>query len=253
MNVLDEERRFWGKVLRKGADECWEWTGARGRRGHGYFRLSSEQRLVPAARYAWSIVNGPAPTGRNVRHTCESAGCCNPRHLTTQLKPQVQSVRKPRPTVAERLWASVDKGGPTPEHRPELGPCWVWTGGKDHNGYGSLQMDGRAQYAHRVAWQLEYGSPEGLFVLHSCDNPSCVRVEHLFLGTQAENMADKVRKSRQQKGERCHGAKLTDERVRAIKAELASGATHAEAAKRHGVHRRTVTDIAVGATWRHVA
>lgn len=75
--------------------------------------------------------------------------------------------------------------------------CWVWTGGKRRKGYGCLEWEGKKRGAHRVSWELHFGPvPDGLHVLHRCDNPPCIRPEHLFLGTNLENHADRVAKLR---------------------------------------------------------
>lgn len=76
--------------------------------------------------------------------------------------------------------------------------CWVWQAGiKPHNGYGAFSLNGREMVAHRVAWLLCHGEiPDGLRVLHHCDNPPCVRPDHLFLGTQKDNVLDAVAKGR---------------------------------------------------------
>lgn len=82
--------------------------------------------------------------------------------------------------------------------------CWLWTGGRNPKGYGVFKVSGVGfRGAHRVAWELANGpAPAGLCVLHHCDNPRCVRVDHLFLGTKADNSADMVAKGRQSHGER---------------------------------------------------
>lgn len=108
-------------------------------------------------------------------------------------------------SIRDRFWAAVDKTAKTPV-RPGLSPCWTWTKGKTKAGYGQLQARKISQQpllAHRVAWQLEKGEiPLGVHVLHECDNPSCVRPSHLFLGTQTDNVADRVRKGRTASGDR---------------------------------------------------
>lgn len=89
--------------------------------------------------------------------------------------------------IEDRFWAKVDRGG----------ECWLWTAGRDSSGYGSLRTGHTKVSAHRLSWQLHHGQiPPGQNVLHRCDNPRCVRPDHLFLGTQADNVADMVAKGR---------------------------------------------------------
>ena len=79
--------------------------------------------------------------------------------------------------------------------------CWIWLGPKNKAGYGKISHGSRGNalnlYAHRVSWQLHYGPiPKGLIICHRCDQPSCVNPVHLFIGTQADNLADRDRKGR---------------------------------------------------------
>ncbi len=79
--------------------------------------------------------------------------------------------------------------------------CWVWNAATDRKGYGRLKRGRHHVFAHRYAWEYAYGSiPDGLFVCHHCDNPPCVNVAHLFLGTNADNVLDMKRKGRVQSG-----------------------------------------------------
>jgi hypothetical protein len=130
--------------------------------------------------------------------------------------------------------------------------CWEWPAGK-HNGYGVFHWQGKRTGAHRVAWMTLFGNiPEGLQVCHSCDNPSCVRPDHLFLGTFSENQKDKVDKDRTPKGSIHWNAKLTEDKVRTIKKRLSFGAFKQELARTFGVAYGTINDIAMGKTWKHV-
>ena len=90
-------------------------------------------------------------------------------------------------SMSERFWSRVEKSR----------YCWNWKAHKTPRGYGGICVNGKKQRAHRVAWTLERGEiPDGIFVLHECDNPSCVRPSHLFLGTQKDNMRDMIKKGR---------------------------------------------------------
>jgi len=86
------------------------------------------------------------------------------------------------------------------EEKVELIPfstCHFWTGALDRSGYGQIYKDGKTEYAHRIAYELYIGPiANDLQVLHKCDNPICVRIEHLFLGTHQDNMDDKMKKGR---------------------------------------------------------
>lgn len=95
-----------------------------------------------------------------------------------------------RPTLADRL-RDGSSVGPT---------CWEWQGAINSDGYGVIKVAGRMRRAHRVAWEVAFGSiPAGLQVCHSCDNPRCIRVDHLLLGTQRANIQDMLAKGRRPK------------------------------------------------------
>lgn len=141
--------------------------------------------------------------------------------------------------------------------------CVIWKGAKTSFGHGVFEANKVRYKAHRFSWEETNGPiAEGVCVCHKCDVPACVRVEHLFLGTNADNMADMMRKKRGGstihpercvRGERCHAAKLTEEIVRSIRIEYANGGvTYPELAKRHGVARRAIQHAITRMWWKHV-
>lgn len=160
----------------------------------------------------------------------------------------------------KRFWDKVDR---SPGQGPE-GSCWGWTAGCNRAGYGQFKHGERIVGAHRMAWKLERGPiPEGLCVLHRCDTPGCVNPDHLFLGTNADNSQDMVRKGRhlvghrekgrKQQGEKNSLAKLTDDQVLAIRREWAAdGVTKQALANRHGVDRTVIGKIVRDKAWRHL-
>jgi len=99
-------------------------------------------------------------------------------------------------TTEEFFWAKVSKDGPVPASRPELGPCWEWSGTRTPNGYGQLRREGRARLAHRWLFERTVGAiPVGLELDHLCFNPPCVNPAHLEPVTHAENLRRRRRKA----------------------------------------------------------
>lgn len=152
----------------------------------------------------------------------------------------------PRP-AAERFWAKV-----SPE--PNTG-CWLWMAADNGVGYGVFaSVPPRMAYAHRFAWELATGPiPDGMEVCHRCDQPSCVNPEHLFLGTHAENMADRDRKGRtrggEAAGERNPNAKLRLSDVVSIRGRHAAGETCRGLAVEFGVTEGAIRLAVKGLTW----
>jgi hypothetical protein len=133
--------------------------------------------------------------------------------------------------------------------------CWMWTAATNDHGYGQLYYEGRPQKAHRIAWRLFRGLiPDALFVLHSCDTPGCVNVEHLFLGDAYDNHKDMTRKGRARVGVGSrHGmSKLTEPRVRAVLLLLADGVGVSQIATCLGVSMQAICRVRDGESWKHV-
>jgi DNA-binding transcriptional regulator YiaG len=140
--------------------------------------------------------------------------------------------------VRERFLAKVKQG-------PD---CWTWTGvAQTRGGRGRMVIKQRTYYAYRVAYALEYGSlPENLVICHRCDNPACVRPDHLFAGTQADNCADMAAKKRARTTPRYstahHKVTVTDEQVAWAIAMYRSGRmTQAAIGEVLGVKQQTVS------------
>jgi hypothetical protein len=236
--LLDETLplRFWEKVRRTGAG-CWPWTGAMRPNGYGSISvMGSPKRWAAAHRVAYVMARGPIPDGLTINHLCRNKACVNPAHLDLV-------------TIEDRFWAKVEK----------TDGCWVWRGTTGHRGYGRVHVPDstRLVFAHRQSWAMAYGPiPDGTQVLHRCDNPPCVRPEHLFLGDQADNIADMVAKGRHARaaahGESNAHAKLTDEAVRELRGLRAAGWPLKDLSARFGVGVSRVSAIALGQGWRHV-
>ncbi len=105
----------------------------------------------------------------------------------------------------ERFWSYVDKNGPIPQHNPALGQCWLWTGARSPRGYGAMVLypPTTTVRANRVAYAIQHGEdPFPLLVLHHCDNPPCIRGEHIRKGTTQDNSDDAVARDRMPSGDR---------------------------------------------------
>jgi hypothetical protein len=123
--------------------------------------------------------------------------------------------------------------------------CWLWTGPVDRYGYGVVARTGRA---HRLVWEQHHGRKLGIdeVVRHSCDNPRCCNPKHLLLGSQIDNVADRVERDRSAKGALNGRAKLTATKARAI---YASRKMRTDLAAQFGIDESTVRDIKSGKTW----
>jgi hypothetical protein len=140
------------------------------------------------------------------------------------------------------------------------GDCLLWTAARFADGYGIFKVHGRMLRAHRFAFELVNGPiPEGMFVLHRCDNPACVRPEHLFLGTARDNTRDMMAKGRHSPPPRSvgeanpGGGKLTATEVRQIRRKYnAGGYTLEDLAAEYGVSFGMVGHIVKRRAWKHV-
>lgn len=149
------------------------------------------------------------------------------------------------PPVSERFWSKV-------EIRTES-ECWPWKASvrRKDEGYGAFWMNGRHHPSNRIAWTLINGEiSDGLVVCHKCDNPGCCNPNHLFLGTPADNDADRVSKGRQCRGENQKNAVLNEVLVLVLRA-MSENIGVKKAAETLGINYATARD-ACSRRWRHV-
>lgn len=157
-------------------------------------------------------------------------------------------------SIAERFWEKV--------HKTET--CWFWVGSRSAKGYGFLGCCAVHNFkllrASRVSWEIHFGEiPPSRYVLHHCDNPPCVRPDHLFLGTNSDNQRDSVRKGRHgsitkpqrtARGERLPQSRLTEKKVIEMrKRYLAGGVTYQELGEAYGVGHVTALRAVTGVSW----
>lgn len=172
------------------------------------------------------------------------------------------------PVQIARFWSKVNT----------TAECWTWHGARNIQGYGQFSVEGRMRLAHRVSEEMARGAlPSGLCVLHHCDNPPCVRPDHLFRGTRADNMRDMVAKGRyygwttpdrvphgdnhysrrspeaMSRGEHHYGAKLTEADVQSIRLRYAKGGiTQKTLAAEYGVGRVAILKVIHRYNWKHI-
>src|SRR3990167_591072 len=148
-----------------------------------------------------------------------------------------QKQRFPKPHI--RFWTKVQK----------TNGCWIWNGTISKRGYGLFVLNRKTQYAHRISWMFtnKLLSPPDSFVLNRCDVRKCVRPSHLFTGNNSDNLIDAARKGR------VGGQKLTVSDILTIRS-IYKGlrGQPLELAKRYGVSRYTIIDIARRKIWKHI-
>lgn len=143
--------------------------------------------------------------------------------------------------MKDRFFAQVDR---------VADGCHRWTGAKSAKGYGRFFLNGKSRIASRVAWEISTGTPPGqLLVLHRCDNPACVNPDHLFLGTNEDNLKDMAAKKRSIAGESHHRAKLTASDIVEIRS---SKLRTCDLAKLYGISPQQMGAIRNGKAWNSV-
>jgi hypothetical protein len=177
-------------------------------------------------------------------------GYCQKHYIRVKKYGSPHSKKKDQSTLEERFWRFVDKKSED--------DCWHWTGQRLSNGYGRISLGAKkdgSEGAHRVSWKLHNKKdiPDGMYVMHKCDNPSCVNPHHLLVGTPKENTQDMIRKGRKKTvaplGEGNGKSLLDAEKVRLIRSSTLS---HAALGKQLGVSSNCVRGVRTGRTWSHI-
>jgi HNH endonuclease len=155
---------------------------------------------------------------------------------------------------SSRFWSKVKIG----ESRDS---CWTWTAGVDKNGYGKFQItckkNGRTWQkhvrAHVLSWELNNGIVgRGRVVMHSCDNPSCVRPSHLSSGTNAENRRDSLVKGRVPRGEASGASRISQQTAIDIIRLHRVGMRFCDISKKLGVSKSIARRVSLGFCWKHI-
>jgi len=250
-SVADKESladRFWKRVSKGNASECWLWTG------NSDLSISiGNGKKERSNRISWLLTFGSIPKEHSVYQKCNNRLCCNPNHL--YLSHNGNEGRD----WEHNFWARIQKGGPN--------ECWPWKrGATTPFGYGVYRRAwtkehgrGKMTGAHRLAYELKNGPiPEGMNVLHHCDNPPCCNPNHLFLGTDADNVHDCISKGRKKwkSGAQHANAKITDEIVREARRlyvpynrQFGGDAL----ARRFGISPSNMHQIIRGDAWKHIS
>mgnify|MGYP001217049446 CR=1 FL=1 len=181
----------------------------------------------------------------------EARGLCGTHYMRLRRACLIPIGTRARGSVEERFWRYVEKAD----------GCWKWTGGgRNDKGYGHISSggrDGKNILVHRLSYEIHNGSiPDGMVVMHSCDNPSCVNPAHLRAGTTSENIKEAYLKGRKvcqpphKQGESHGAAKITDQIVREIRSE--KDKTIRQIARERGLSESLVSRVRHRQTWRHI-
>lgn len=183
-------------------------------------------------------------------HRHAARGVCHTHyyHLRKTLTDVQARLQDLHPDPVDRFWAQVGEHGEG---------CWEFTGCRVSDGYGMITWEGRQQPASRVSWLIHHGPiPADQVVRHRCDNPPCIRPDHLLLGTVADNNHDMWERGNPQipqlKGQEANGAKLSNDEALLVHRRRASGESVQSLADEFNVSTSTIYKIGQGRRWQHL-
>lgn len=254
---------FWQKIEK--TNNCWIWKGST-LKNFGRFKLKGITCIVH--RFIWKLYYGEIPDDSFVQLCHNNKLCVNPLHLKLIKKSEFHLAKyetdegkKIKEKIKNTLSMSLkEKFEKYLNQSSGLGPdgnCWEWVGYRDRAGYGLIRHLNRNLRAHRASYILFYGEfDQSLYVCHKCDNPSCVRPSHLFLGTPKDNTRDMISKNRQYKmfGESHPQAKINSNKVKTIRALYKTGKY--SYSKLHNIFpeisRWSIESIINNKGWKHI-
>lgn len=248
-SMSDYKQWFYSNV-EEGMD-CWVWTPqATGAGGYGICRWIGTNTQMSPHKVAWIMERGAVPEGKLVKHSCWNKKCVKLEHMFLDDPGGVPFTYEQR---VANFWTRVVKAN----------GCWGWNGargafvGKKGAGYGVMRFQTFNVQAHRFSWEIHNGPiPDGLLVLHTCDNPPCCNPDHLFLGTYLDNARDRDSKGRLNHrtlyGEEIGSSKTTNAQVLSMRELHKSGAERKDIAAQFGVPVSRVNQIVYRYTWRHL-
>ena len=210
---------------------CWEYNGRVDHKGFPT-AVGLNGEYVKPARAIYQFIKGDIQPNWVVTQTCRNRRCVNPDHLNAGIQRDVSPKKCPNTPIVIFMKTKID---------PET-QCWEWQHSTNRGGYGFVSIEGKNRTVHRHIYKfLNPNMPEELHVLHQCDNRLCCNPEHLFTGTNLDNVQDCVSKGRQK-----HRHKFTDEQKRDILEARKSGMLKKDIIKKFGVSCSTVSIITQG-------
>lgn len=223
-------QKFYDSIIKNKNSECWEWNGFINPKT-GLPIIRDFLTKYSARRISLQIIGKILNNNTQVLSLCKNKLCLNPDHLVCGDE--------------ARFWSKVQKLSEANSG------CWIWTGGLNKYGYGKFTIINNSQKeyigAHRYSFELRYSIylSSATLVCHKCDTPACVNPDHLFIGSQQDNMADRT-----QKGRTC--SKLNVEQVMEIRSLYCELPNYTKIGKIYNVSADAIRDIILGKRWKHI-
>jgi len=244
-------KRFWDKVDVGNENECWNWKGCKDPNGYGLFFYRNENgkdKVLRSARIVYQLFFEEPPIKSMVYHKCKIASCCNPKHLLLKLYELNKISYDPKllDLLYKNIIVDANSG------------CWIWIGDIHESGYGVLKYNGFPCKPHRISYMIfndKFDIIPDEKICHICDNKLCCNPNHLFLGSQKDNVHDMENKkrSRHPNGSDNGNSKLNESDVLSIRNEYFLGKiSRKELALKYNVKISMIGFIILNKNWKNV-